>query len=491
MTLRIVLAALLLTGCAEYALKDAESGAYYPGDSDEDSGDTLQRLRLDVYPNSGGPALEPQSWLIDESDEWSALDIQLESPVDIEGLVTGYEANPSFAADVPGEEVPVIATFELVRADDIAGGSTTSDADGQFSLRVTGGQDYVASIVPIDPSLLPFLVLKDLDLGRDLDFAAADLALGYGEPVYGQIVDSGGKPVTDLHIGLLDPVTGIAGPTVQPTAEGWYQLRALPGDYTLRVTGEPGSTVPTVDNAITVVEDVGASLDLDLGKLDPVNVEGTLLDPSGTEVIDAIVRFASTQLEQEGASLTVESNVDRTGQFLVELLPGSWTVEFIPALETGLSPVATTLEVGTTKVSMQDITVPELIDVVSMVYDPDGAQAAGVVLTATELGFDARSWSAVTDATGVVSLSLPSTPVRLTLTPPDASAAITHLTVDPSTDDLGTLYLAAGTAVRGQLEVGGEAVPYTVIELRDPDTNELYGTTFTDAEGSFSVRVQR
>lgn len=479
---------LLLMACAEYDVKAGDlNGAMDTADAD----DATESLRIDVYPNSSGPDLEPQSLLVDDGDDWSKLRFSLSRPVEVEGTITGYEANPGLAADVPGEEVPVIASISVSRANDIAGGSTTSDADGRFDLELTGGTDFLISIVPIDPSLLPFLVLTDQDLGDDRRFDDDELALGYGEPVYGQVTDSEGKPVTDCYIGLIDPATGLAGPTVQPSAEGWYQLRAFPGDYILQVTGDTGDTVPTSQTSLAVVDGEGASLNLDLGKLDPVNIKGQLLDPDGNEVNDATVRFTSTRLEQEGASLVIETNPDRTGEFLEELLPGSWTVEFIPSIETDLSPVSTTVEIGTTTVSMQDVVLPRMVDVVSVVLDPSGEELAGVVVTATEVGFNGRSWSAVSDATGVLSLRVPSTPVRLTLTPPSPSAAITRLDADPNVDDLSTLTLVLGVEVSGQVELDGEAIPYTVLELRDPETEELLGSTFTDDLGYFSVRVQR
>lgn len=478
------------TACSnESALfKDNDMSGATSDTADDEETPTLTALRLDVYPSaaSGGIVAQTKTVALNALD---GEDIDLEAPVTLRGTVTGYEATPPSAVEVPGEDTPVVAEVRLDQQSGIADAGTTSDADGDFRLQATPSDDYVFSVVPVEPANLPFLVLSGLTVTDGLDLSKDALDLGYGQPVYGTVARSDGTPV-NADVTLIDLETGVRGPSVETDPTGYYQLRALPGTYALEVLGQGPQAVPTVLSEVEVAEGEGSNLDIDMGDYEAVAFEAQVVDATGDGLSDVTVRFSSNALADPNWSLERETKTDDRGNVITRLLPGSWHIEIIPDYSEKLSPVSLDVDVGVDDLTLQaPIEVPGLSLLSSLILDPQGAPMSGVVVAVTESGFNGRTWTGVTDAAGRISLEVPEVAVALCLTPPDDSAAITRINLSAPSDLDDTVYLGVGTPIRGRLVVDGQDVPFALVELRDPTSGTLLGSTITASDGSFAVHL--
>ncbi|MCK6502627.1 carboxypeptidase-like regulatory domain-containing protein [Myxococcota bacterium] len=487
---------LALAGCsADMAL--------YEG---QDDGDTaggvieLPDLRLDVHPSDASAGLLPQSIPLLADAEWTGMQIEVRPTVTISGFVTGFEAAPAAVGGidtdlgdptVPGQDdVPVAARVEVALEGSVAGGTASTDALGAFRLQVPTGEGYRLVVLPEESDLLPFEVRNVLLLASDL--ALDELYLDYGAPVWGQVTRTDGAPVPGVTVQLVDAATGAEGPRTEVDDQGWYMLRAYPGSYELVVRGEEASSDPTVRAPLAFAGEEGARLDFDLGPTRRMQVEGTLVDEAGErlggEDERCIVRLTAESLSDLEGELVVETTSDQFGRFELEAMAGTYLLEVIPDFDAPRSPVSHAVTVTTAAVDMGELPLPARVPWSAQVLGPEGEPASQALVVARELGFDGYTYSATTGDDGLLALELPATPVELTITPSDTSAAITHLVYDPS-DALTELRLAAGTLVSGTLLSAGEPVPFALIEVRDED-GRLYATTLSDAEGAFALRVE-
>lgn len=486
--------ALAASGCAaESSLQskgdDADSGAAYDTGVSEDGDGGARMLRIDVYPSSAGPDLLPQSALTGLSGALTDLTITLSEPITIRGAVSGYQATP-LSISVPGEDVAVIASIGLTQDDSISQATTTSDASGSFDVSITPGTGYTLSVVPQSPTNLPFRASTGLVLDEDMRLDPSLLSLGNGVPVYGTIRRGDGTAV-HTELALVDSLTGVQGPVTETDSTGYYQLRALPGSYSLVVFGDTSRAVPSVSTEVVAEEDVGAQVDVDMGDYKPSILDGDVVDSSGDAVPYVKARFTSVDLLDPSWSLTVETETDGSGVLFTRLLEGTWTAEFIPDRATNLSPTTMSFTVSADTVSFdQPVVVEPFESLDGRVVDPGGSPLSGVIVTAREQGYDNRTWSGTTDEDGAFQFDVPAERLDLTFTPPSSDVAIVSLENDPSAEQISDVVLPYGQPVSGRLlTTDGAVVPYAVVELRDADSDELLGTTLSNAEGEFSARI--
>jgi len=490
-----LLLALAAPGCAaemNLATKGggdaSESGAFDTGGM-EDSDDSARMLRIDVYPSSAGPELLPQSSLTGLSGALTDLTVTLAPPITIRGAVSGYQATP-LSIQVPGEEVPVVASIDLTQDNSIAQATTSSDADGSFNLTVTPGTGYTLSVVPQSPTNLPFLASTGLVLDEDMRLDPALLTLGDGVPVYGLVRRSDGTPV-HTEVALVDATTGVQGPVGETDSTGYYLLRAMPGAYSLVVFGDTSRAVPSVSTQLVAEDEVGANVDVDMGSYKPAILDGDVVDSSGDAVPNVSVRFRSIDLLDPSWSLEVETESDNSGVLFTRLLEGTWSAEFIPDRASGLSPTTITFTVSSDTMSLdQAVVLQPFVSLSGRVVDPAGDAISGVIVTAREQGYDNRTWSGTTDDDGAFQFDVPAERLDLTFTPPSSDVAIVSVENDPTAEQISSVVLPYGQPVSGRLlTTDGAVVPYAVIELRDADSEELLGTTLSDAAGEFSARI--
>ncbi|MGB0641113.1 MAG: hypothetical protein ACPGTU_17390, partial [Myxococcota bacterium] len=441
-----------------------------------------------VFPGELSPFLDPQSWLTSPNEAWTELEVDILPSVDVYGTVVGYEATP-YGAEVPGAaDTPVSATISVNRPETVGGASTTTEMDGSFSLRVPPSHGYQLIISPDQGDSLPFYVQTNTVIDTDLNLEVIDL--GYGEPVYGQIFDDQGEPISGCGVYLQDETTGATGQAVYTNQTGHFMLRAHPGSYTIIAAGRLGRTLPRIAVPVEVLEDDTEEIFIDMGPIEPVTVMGQMFGPLGQSVQrDIRVRFSSSRLSDSEGTLEIETETDGDGLFSRSLLPGDWNAEFIPPYDSDLAPLEMTFSVRGDQeiIDLGTVTLPERMAFTSTARDQRGNAIAGVAVNARERGFDGYIHSATSNAEGNFTLDVPPSPLDFMLIPPDPNLAVTRLFVNPSTDS-GSITLAEGELVEGRITSDGFDVPYALIEIRDP-SGELYATALTGPDGSFSVRI--
>lgn len=485
-TRALLLASALLAGCASADMAAGETNAYDTGVA-LSGGEFAQSIRVDVLPAGGTDAL-PQSAVFG-GDDWSGLSVELAPTVTWSGRVTGFVANP-FDITVPGEaSVPVSASVEALVVGERAGAAGVT-ADGEFRLDVPAGRRYRASVVPDGVGPLPFLVLEDFDLSTSL--RGDELDLGAGQPVYGQVLQTDGQPLPKPARARLEHVaTGVGGPWVDVDDDGHFLLRALPDDYRVVVAGRSDSSyVPRMSALVTVPADEPVRVDLDAGRLAPVEVDGQIASATGDALSGGVtVRFLSRSLRDTDGTATVTPFLSGDS-FRADLLPGTWALEVIPDFDaTGLDSPALVegIVVGDEDLDLGVFALPGRVEASGVVASGD-EPVADVLVTAREVGFDQNAWSTRTDADGRYALVVPDVALDVTFAPTAGGLTTTWESVDDPRD-LGDVRLAAGQPVDGVVTLDGDPVAYAVVEVRDGETGALYGTAFTDADGGFALRI--
>lgn len=485
----LLMLALLALGCAEYGMSknDLDSGAQAPQE------DTVvdDYLRVDVYPSDQTPDLLPETHILDE--EWEGLTLSMSSPVTVSGEVWGYDATPYFDISVPGSSIPIEARISVYRPGTImsAGAGTLAEDHGAFQLRLPKASDYTFSVVPVEPSQLPFLVEQGLVF--DSDQLDQLIELDYGAPIYGYVRNSSGLPLSTLEVELWvrDPDTGTVGPSTVPDEDGFYQLRALPGaSYQVVMAGASGELVPTTSQDVLVESEEGAEVDFDIGVIQAVGVNGQVLSTGSAAVEGANVRFTSIELTDfPGGDLSLDDITNSRGEYRVQLLPGRYMTEFIAPASIGLSPAQATLVVdGQGDGDDYDVVLEALGTVESQVLGPDGQPLEGVTVVATERGFDGYTYSATSDEGGRFQLEVPAVKLQFVLTPPEGEASVTYIEV-PVDEFPAIIMLDEGQSISGTVVHDDDPVPFALVEVRDSD-DQLYATTLSDEYGEFQVRVR-
>ncbi len=488
---RHVSAALLVAslGCADYAVNskgDSELSA-----PEQDGNGVSDYLRVDIYPSDQNPDLLPETHILDE--EWEGLTVEMLNPVTLAGEVWGYDATPYLGIDVPGSSIPIDARVSFYRQGTIvsAGAVTQSEQDGAFSISLPRGDDYTFSVVPIDPSQLPFLVEQHVIVRADSEDELIEL--DYGVPVFGHITNSSGLELDSLalEVALLHPATNTKGPSVQPDERGYYQLRALAGmSYQVVLSGAQGELVPTVRQEIVLESDEGGEIDFQLGSLEPIDVDGQVISSTSAAVEGATVRFSSLELDDfPGGELEVDDITSSRGEYRLSLLPGRYHAEFIAPASLGLCPSQAVLDLHASEDGEDyDVQLSALTTIESQVLGPGGEPLAGVTVVAIERGFDGYTYTATTDKAGYFSLAVPEIKLQFILTPPEGEASVTYVEV-PVEEFPSIIMLEQGDAISGNVHHGDEPVAFALLEVRNSE-DQLYATTLTDENGDFQVRVR-
>ncbi len=475
--------------CADYELNRADQGATAPeADTEPPVNDYL---RVDVYPSDQNVGLLPETHILDQ--EWVGLELEMSSPITVAGVVQGYDATPYFDIDVPGSTVPVEARIEIFRPGTIMTVSANSDpeADGAYELQLARASDYTVTVVPLEPSQLPFLVEHDVPFEEDVDDDIIEI--DYGAPVYGWVVNESGLPLEELDIALWarDPETGTEGPAVQPDDDGYYQLRVAPSSTCQVVlAGAEGELVPTISQEVLVEDEQGASLDFSLGSLSSVQAGGQIRTADTSSAVSGVtVRFQSIGLEDhDDGELEVDAITNSQGRYSTALLPGRYLVEYVPPAKRELSPQQVLVEVYQASDGDDlDILLSGLTTVVSQILAPGGQPLADVTVVATERGFDGHTYTTTSNEDGYFSLDVPNVKVQVALTPPDGDVAVSFVEV-PVEEFPPVIMLERGEAISGVITHDEEPVAFGLVEVRGSD-DQLYATTFTDDMGSFEVRV--
>jgi hypothetical protein len=487
----------LLASCTgEYSTSDRGTPLAGP-----ESPGVVEGLRLDVVPTDIPVSLEadatvlPQSVRIDsqlrvgeESFDLGVVDLL--DPVIVAGSVVGQQSTPQRpVADLPGEEepAPVSGEVRLLHPTALQSYRLVLEADGGFGGPVVP-DDYTLVVVPDDPSFpLHFQPLTLTDDTFDLD-----LDIGAGAAVYG-FVQVDGVPLQDARVELERD--GVVSARATTNSNGFYEVRADPGTYTVRSLGRANNVDPVLTLSSLELTADGARHDIDYPAVEQVLVEGRLEQVGGGDLDRTVtVRFTSTSLDGlETLAATYTTEVPTKGSFLVRMPPGIYDLEVLPpAVEAGVDYTPARLDelVVDGALNLGTLPIDELRAVDGTVSDPQQQLVPGVAVACREDAYGRRSWSTVTDDDGRFALDLPRVPVTCTLAPPvdRRDVALTRRSFDPADNASPSLELARGQTVGGRVQRDGEGEAFVVVELRGPD-DLLLGSALTDDEGAYEMQV--
>lgn len=484
----IALVALLLAcgGSADMAFDDTAGSNSYTDDYSRPG-----LLRVDVIPASDDLGLLPQSFEVEPRD-YRDRAYDLASTVSVTGELsaltyTGWGVAP------PATSVPLEATVSATLPDALqagAGSSSVGDDDiARFSFQVPAGDGYLAAIVPADATSSPFSVFPSVRLDQDQDWSQQ---LDPGAPVSGRVVDASGNPVARVSLELVRADVDVSSAPFVTDDEGWFLARVVPGyDYVLRSVAErwAGAPRPAVELPFTVADASGAELELDLGALETAQVSGLVLDEAGDEPGELTIRVRAESLAGSDGGFEYSQTQQGTGYVAIDLLPGRYTVELIPAYGSGLTPRVVDLELPDGGADLGEIRLDGSSTFAGEVRTAGGNAVVGATVTVQETAFDEYAWNTTTDSDGSWTIAgLPSLPMEVTVTPqnPDAGA-VSRTYQDPGS--LAVISLAEGELVSGVVSTRGVVVPYAFVEVRDAASLEVVGRAVTDSEGNFSLRI--
>lgn len=488
---------VLLAGCGAADLaEDVGGGPLSPGGTD-----LLVPIRVDVLPSQlrasndadapyrALPQTFPQPPL-GGRDPIDLGDLPLASPVVQQGSVEAFRTNP-IVASFPGEQVPVAGLVRIQKAGSLQSYAVLTDAAGGFSMWAVPGPGYRLQIVPDDP-LLPFTstVLDVLDPPT-----RTDLDLGVGAPIYGRMT-IGTSRLPSAAVRVIDE-WGVSSAPAFSDEEGLYQIRVAEGTWTLVFEGRDARD-PTLVLPDLEVDADGLALDIALPAFTRAQIAGIVQDADGQPASGGTVRIVSESLDGfEGldASWTTDEPVNGDGLYNSSVVPGTYTLEFLPASEgrgSELTPLRLTgVHLGGEYTEMPKIQLGHLVEVSGTIAGPNGVGLASAHVLCHEEGFDQRTFDVFTADRGTYALEVPAVPLACEASPPAArgNLASSRFWADPTTGaSLGVVQLASGTNVRGRVVLDGVPEPYAVVEIRD-DHAQLLGSGLTGEDGTFTVPV--
>lgn len=481
---------LLLTACS--------SGEYMMGAEDMASAfeeeSAFPSLRIDVYPVSDTENLLPQSFSIDpELDDVTDLRFDLADTVELSGFIHGTTIYPhSDGVSVPSTRAAIEAQVRLSRPNSIHGNIVNTDEDGWFSISVPANDQYLFSITPIQPTDLPFQINEDFFLRESQDL---EVELDMGLPVFGTI-----SGLEGLHhqasVQLIDRETGIVGPKNPISSSGNFILRA-PADrdsLIMRLEGTPNSAIPTVELPFYIDNQDGVELNLDLGSITPVTVEGNLQTSLGVPFAErATIVFTSKELIFTTGALSVETSNDGNGFFSAKLLPGSWKADFIPPYDdaSNAAPITIEFEVeeNITSYTLPDVLLADDVRVFTRILDSMGQPAPNVLVSFQETHFHRDVYTGFTDSDGRLDIRVPSDELTVTLTPTNNVEGITQVSVSQLTEGEELEWtLEKGSTVSGSIYHRNMPIGHALIELWEND--RLLTSQFLNEAGGFEIKLQ-
>jgi len=487
----ITLLSLLAACSADNSLRPegtlSDSGGMQPG-----------TLLVHAYPASDSGYL-PQSFTVvpevasDDSagqPGYSDVVLELAETVTISGTLTALISHPWSAVGAPTSPEPFVGSVQAARPGTVQSAAVKTDELGAFSFQVAADSGYELSFSPADATGVPFGALAEQSFFQDRDLTQE---IGQGAPIFGRITAAGeGVAKAPLVLTRLEPAPTAASQAFYSDSSGWYSARVPgPGTYALEVQqglSGAGEVLPAILRKVTVGQD-GGTLDVELGALAAAVLTGTVTDAEGDPNVAARVLLTSTSLEGTDGTLQAETTTDDNGSFVARLIPGQFSVAILPPYEATSSPtvVSVTAELGSTDIGIVQLAgLTTLRGVVSLPGGDSGA--AGVSVTATQVGWSEYAWSTVTDESGSYEIVLPATDVELLCTPQASTDAATTRVDIPLGGD-GSVELANGTALQGVVQSAEGVSSYTLVEVHDALTDLVLGTALTNADGVFQLVI--
>jgi len=487
---------LALAACSETSLKGDVGG---PNATDlEDADFSYQGLRIDLIPtelpaSAGRVTLLPQSVAIPTLVSGSAYDageLELDEPQELNVRVTAADRPDVIpVASLPGEDerVGLDATVRITEEDTLHDYRGVSDDDGALTMFVMPRDGYRVTVIPDDPRqpLTSFVWNASDELDLDLDPSGS---------VFGRVL-VGDVPLADASVELVDDA-GVGSSVATTDGNGFYEIAAAPGTYTVRSLGRSFGEEPTLAVLDVAHGDGSTRLDVLYPPLVDVLVDARVVDAGGEPLSGITVRFESIVLdglEGRSASFTTDKLTDEGGGILGRLPSGTYDVLVLPPARSG-GARHTPIQLDAVRLDADaDLGLLELdgaADVEGTVADGGQTRLDGAVVSCREDGYGGRSWSTVTNEEGRFGLQLPMIPVVCAVSPPAdrTDLALTRRGFDPADTTSPTLQLRGGLPVSGTVLRDGEPEGLVVVEIRD-DAGELMGSALTDEEGSWQIQL--
>ena len=487
----LLLPILISIGCSDADLGLFDTADFQLGTNIGSS----QEIRLDITPSDASSHLLPQSFALDPQDSWIELSLELEPTTSVTGYIHGFSIYPYIDTTLPGEEVPVEAQVQIIKDSAINGGIINSDENGYFSLAIPEGIDYQISVTPLSPQNVPYTIVEGLNFEGELPQLNIDL--GVGLPIYG-LIEGFAASGLSAQAQLIDADTGIKGPQIDISDNGYFQLRAPTNrqNFIVRIKGEQNDVFPTIDIPVRTEEndEDGFRLDLSIGDLTPSTVSGTINDINGTGYFErATIRFRSINLTNSDGFIELETNNDSNGNFTVNLLEGSYEMEIIPPYDENAleAPVFLTIEVNENQEELGEIYFKEKINYSAVILGVDGLPSTNVTVNLKEQGFNEHLYSGKTDNSGRLAILIPPTDMNVSLIPDNNIEAITNFFISVDNVDGAEepeWHLQEGRTLSGSISASNDVVRFALIEVYQGNT--LLANGLSDMEGSFSLQLQ-
>ncbi len=320
--------------------------------------------------------------------------------------------------------------------------------------------------------------------------------------IEGLVTNAAGRPLPNVDLDFFETQSGTK---VDPSAPGWesqsdktdfegrYSLVVIPEVYDIRY--EP--PVEEIGVAPVFVREIFLGWDLvqDVALPDGSRLTGRVLDVGGTPVagVDLNLHDPATGIR----IATVRDDTDSDGWFDTTVRRGEWNVVFRPPAGSG-SAAARRDRVDLSADARLDVSLPRGHVVSGRVTRP-----GGIGVRRADLDFDdtdtRRRVPTSDDATasdGTFQVVVPEGTHHVFVTPPPGFPFAPTARYDiPVFDDvdLGTLELAVGVLLRGDVAGPGRApVVDADVDLYEAASCRRYPLSdgFTGADGSFAVRVE-
>ena len=253
--------------------------------------------------------------------------------------------------------------------------------------------------------------------------------------------------------------------------------------------------VPLANRSVENVVVVGSIYRHETMLPDGVTISGVVTDPNGVPQVRVLPQFRDAVTGEEWLTLCAPS--DALGRWSATVPAGTWDVAFIPPADAPGAGCVALPGLAIASPMTRNVQLPQTVDVGVHVTDPTGAALFGArveVFDALVPGFD-PAVTDVTDASGNVTLHLPTRDFDIRVTPPQDRAVMVATLRDVKVRGPVTLpevRCEAGSFVTGRVRDAATSAGVPRVEVRfEKEGGGVFpiATATTNASGFFTAVV--
>lgn len=470
-------------------------------------------------------------------------DIKLVAPITVIGNVTTATDGSAVPADVSFRKVTTVpgipdVVVTTATATATAGPDTLPTS---YGVTVASAETYEVDVQPTGDSAAIYPPIREtVVVPGNYDFFRHEFVYpATFTKVQGVLVDSAGKPQSNLRVRAYDTTTGRAISTRALSGlgnvPGAFELTfaQAPTNYTIRVSASTERpTYPTINvNPAYLLQDDNGHVPIlvpNLAKVPfkgVVKLEGDVVVP-GTSITFVASSISDPETGIEGTFQVMPPPSDDDGIFEVDLLPGTYEVVLAPQntidatnnrMKQGLVSEAAvlakqiTVEAGDTFKTPLAFTLPAQVEIMGDVRLADGNPMVGATLSATALGRLVSSTESrgelfnrslpagpATDAAGGFTLLLDPGSYDFVAQPPAGSGypwlVRPGLRVTSKNDDWLTFDIPGATPITGIVKSatgstvpGAEVRAWAILTEGAATRSVLIGRTVTAEDGTYTI----